>query len=94
MKRDSENDIRKCISLILEVESTMPVRQKIDIDIPQDLQDIHRRIKNAGRELYLVGGAVRDVLLGKTPKDYDLATNSHPDEVIKILNRNHRLRID
>jgi len=72
----------------------MPVRQKIDIDIPQDLQDIHRRIKNAGRELYLVGGAVRDVLLGKTPKDYDLATNSHPDEVIKILNRNHRLRID
>jgi tRNA nucleotidyltransferase/poly(A) polymerase len=35
--------------------------------------------------LYLVGGAVRDHLLGKTPKDYDLATDAHPDEIKLIL---------
>lgn len=37
------------------------------------------------KELYLVGGCVRDLLLGKTPKDYDLCTNATPDEVKDIL---------
>lgn len=36
------------------------------------------------RELYLVGGCVRDMLLGKEPKDYDLCTNATPDEVKQI----------
>ena len=36
------------------------------------------------KELYLVGGVVRDLLLGKTPKDYDLTTNATPEEVKKI----------
>lgn len=36
------------------------------------------------RELYLVGGCVRDMLLGKEPKDYDLCTNAAPDEVKQI----------
>ena len=36
------------------------------------------------RELYLVGGCVRDMLLGRTPKDYDLCTNATPDEVKQI----------
>jgi tRNA nucleotidyltransferase/poly(A) polymerase len=37
------------------------------------------------KSLYLVGGAVRDHLIGKTPKDYDLATDAHPDEIRLIL---------
>jgi tRNA nucleotidyltransferase/poly(A) polymerase len=37
------------------------------------------------KQLYLVGGAVRDHLLGKTPKDYDLATDATPDEIRLIL---------
>jgi len=41
------------------------------------------RLKKKG--LYLVGGAVRDHLLGKTPKDYDLATDAGPDEIRLIL---------
>ena len=36
------------------------------------------------KELYLVGGCVRDLILGKEPKDYDLCTNATPDEVKKI----------
>ncbi len=71
-----------------------PVRKKFNIPIPEDLQDIHRRIKYAGRELFLVGGAVRDALMGKTPKDYDVATNASPEEVIKILQRDNTLRLD
>lgn len=48
------------------------------------------RLHNAGYEAYLVGGAVRDLLLGHTPKDFDIATSARPEEV-KSLFRNCRL---
>ena len=37
--------------------------------------------------MYVVGGAVRDALLGKKPKDFDLATDAKPDEVVEILKK-------
>lgn len=40
-------------------------------------------------ELSLVGGCVRDTILGKTPKDYDLVTNLKPDEIISVLEENN-----
>ena len=48
------------------------------------------RLKAAGYESYLVGGGVRDLLLGREPKDFDVATNATPEEV-KALFRNCRL---
>ena len=48
------------------------------------------RLKEAGYQAFLVGGAVRDLLLGLQPKDFDVATNAHPDQV-KQLFRNCRL---
>ena len=39
------------------------------------------RLKDAGYEAYLVGGGVRDLLLGREPKDFDVATNAAPEEV-------------
>jgi len=42
-------------------------------------------LKKAGYKLYLVGGAVRDALLGKEPKDFDIATNALPDKIQKLL---------
>lgn len=48
------------------------------------------RLKEAGYQAFLVGGAVRDLLLGLYPKDFDIATNAHPDQV-KQLFRNCRL---
>ena len=48
------------------------------------------RLKEAGFQAFLVGGAVRDLLLGITPKDFDVATNALPDEVRRIF-RNSRL---
>ncbi len=42
-------------------------------------------LRNAGHTVYLAGGAVRDLLLGKTPKDYDLATSSTPTEVLNLF---------
>ena len=48
------------------------------------------RLKEAGYQAFLVGGAVRDLLLGIRPKDFDVATNALPDEVRRVF-RNCRL---
>ncbi|HWR71947.1 MAG TPA: polynucleotide adenylyltransferase PcnB, partial [Nitrospirota bacterium] len=48
------------------------------------------RLKESGRKAYLVGGGVRDLLLGREPKDFDIATDATPNEVKKIF-RNCRL---
>jgi poly(A) polymerase len=48
------------------------------------------RLKDAGYQAFLVGGAVRDLLLGLHPKDFDIATDAHPGEVRRQF-RNCRL---
>ena len=48
------------------------------------------RLKDAGFAAYLVGGAVRDLLLGGSPKDFDVATDATPDQVRQLF-RNCRL---
>lgn len=53
--------------------------------IPQSVKDLNDIFKKSGKKLYLVGGSVRDFLTGDKPKDFDLATDALPDEVIKIL---------
>ena len=70
-----------------------PIRMKADIEMPQGAHDIHKLMKDAGHELYLVGGAVRDHVLGKKPKDFDLATEAPPDKVIELLSQDSRLRV-
>jgi tRNA nucleotidyltransferase/poly(A) polymerase len=60
-------------------------RIKFDIPIPRDIQQIKDVFKKNGFKLYVVGGAVRDALLGKTPKDYDLATDAVPDKVEDMM---------
>lgn len=71
-------------------------------DIPRDEHNVSRsaisdpakkvlgRLNNAGFEAYLVGGGVRDILLGGKPKDFDIATNATPEEVHDLF-RNSRL---
>lgn len=48
------------------------------------------RLHNAGFDAYLVGGCLRDVLLGRTPKDFDVATNATPEELRELF-RNSRI---
>lgn len=61
------------------------------MNLPKDVLLISRLYKEAGKDLYVVGGAVRDHLMGKEPKDYDLATNAHPEETIQILKKHFNL---
>lgn len=51
---------------------------------------ILRRLTDAGYRAYLVGGCIRDLLLGKQPKDFDIATDARPEEVAELF-RNCRL---
>lgn len=48
------------------------------------------RLKDAGYQAFLVGGAVRDLLIGRQPKDFDIATDAHPEQVRELF-RNCRL---
>lgn len=45
------------------------------------------RLQAEGHEVYFVGGCVRDLLLGKSPADFDVATSAHPDAVVKLFPR-------
>lgn len=44
------------------------------------------RLLDGGHEAYLVGGCIRDLLLKKRPKDFDVATSAHPEEAHQLLN--------
>ena len=61
----------------------------LKLNIPSDILKIHQAFKKSGYKLYVVGGAVRDAILGSNPKDFDLATDAKPDEVLKIAKDNN-----
>jgi len=46
-----------------------------------------RRLREAGYEAYFAGGCVRDVIMGQTPKDYDIATSAPPAKVRELFSR-------
>jgi poly(A) polymerase/tRNA nucleotidyltransferase (CCA-adding enzyme) len=60
---------------------------EVEIFLPNYVQKVARILLKEGFEVYLVGGAVRDIVLKKTPHDYDLATNALPDEMLNMFPR-------
>ena len=66
----------------------MPKLDRARID--PDADRVVRRLSRAGHKAYLVGGCVRDLLLGRRPKDFDVATSATPNE-IKAQFRNCRI---
>ena len=90
----TESLLRGYIRELLIEQSGGPRRMPLDIPIPEDLKAIHRQMKSAGMQLFLVGGAVRDALMNKVPKDYDVATDATPEAVIELLQQDPELRID
>ncbi len=74
--------IREYVRAVLNEQ----VRKSFVMQLPDDLLNLSSVFKKAGHQLYVVGGSVRDALLGKEPKDYDLATDAVPDVVVELLN--------
>lgn len=56
-----------------------------DIDIPSDALNVMKRFEKAGYEAYVVGGCVRDSILGRKPHDWDICTDAKPDEMMKVF---------
>jgi tRNA nucleotidyltransferase/poly(A) polymerase len=79
--------MKQTIKQILREGLIREQRIKFDIPIPDDIRKIKDVFKKNGHKLYVVGGAVRDALLGKTPKDYDLATDAVPDKVEEMMKK-------
>lgn len=72
------------------LKESREIRMKFNIPVPEDIGRIKNLLKQKGHKLFVVGGAVRDALLGKTPKDYDLATDAVPDVIQEILKPYYR----
>lgn len=57
------------------------------ISIPDYALTVVQRLEHFGYEAYVVGGCVRDSLLGRTPKDWDVCTNATPQQVLGVFKR-------
>ncbi|MDD5032431.1 MAG: hypothetical protein PHR36_05355, partial [Patescibacteria group bacterium] len=55
------------------------------MNIPEYVQEITKKLEKAGFAAYIVGGCVRDLLLGRTVKDWDITTNARPEEILKVF---------
>ncbi|CAC9493451.1 Poly(A) polymerase (EC [uncultured Gammaproteobacteria bacterium] len=67
-----------------------PIRQSVQFPkkfLDKNALRVVNTIHKAGFEVYLVGGCVRDLLLGLEPKDFDVATNAKPEQVHKLFKR-------
>lgn len=53
--------------------------------VPLDVLAVCRHLHASGWQAHLVGGGVRDLLLGRVPADFDVATNAHPDRVMQLF---------
>ncbi|MEA3323409.1 MAG: hypothetical protein U9Q12_04270, partial [Patescibacteria group bacterium] len=53
--------------------------------IPKEVKEVLQALTDAGFEAYIVGGCVRDLTVDRVPKDWDITTNAHPDQVQEIF---------
>lgn len=51
------------------------------LTVPTEVLEIHSKLRNEGFEAYLVGGCVRDLLIDRKPKDWDITTNASPEQI-------------
>lgn len=57
----------------------------MEFAIPREATEVLEKLTDAGYEAYLVGGCVRDLLLGRKPKDWDVTTNAKPDKIQELF---------
>lgn len=58
-----------------------------DFSIPKEVTHVTEKLEKAGFQAFLVGGCVRDLVLGREPKDWDITTNAKPDEIIALFDK-------
>lgn len=58
---------------------------KQTFEIPKEILNVTENLEKAGFEAFIVGGCVRDLLIGKSPKDWDVTTNAKPEQIQEIF---------
>lgn len=62
------------------------------MQVPEHARTVLDRLEHYGYEAYVVGGCVRDSLMGRTPKDWDVCTNALPQEVLRVFRKFHVIK--
>ncbi|MDP3994679.1 MAG: HD domain-containing protein [bacterium] len=57
----------------------------MNIQLPKSVEEILAKFQKKGFEIYIVGGAVRDIVMGKLTNDWDMTTNAKPEEILDII---------
>src|SRR3990167_1885349 len=65
----------------------MDFNKNLDSKIPKEVSCVTDILEKAGFEAYLVGGCVRDLILGRDPKDWDVTTNATPEQIIPLFEK-------
>src|SRR3989344_5101477 len=65
----------------------METQKNLISKIPKEVLHVIDTLQKVGFEAYLVGGCVRDLLIGKEPKDWDVTTNAKPEAIIKLFKK-------
>ncbi|MDG4475574.1 poly(A) polymerase [Thiovibrio frasassiensis] len=84
---DPSTDLADLPEPLIIPRADHPISRK---DIDREALKVMHRLRDAGYSAYLVGGAVRDLYLGKKPKDFDISTNARPGQ-LRTLFRNSRI---
>ncbi|MEM8714125.1 MAG: hypothetical protein AAGG01_24535, partial [Planctomycetota bacterium] len=90
---DSPEVVQRQRGRLKKRRNDIPRIPAVDIDpdrLDRDAKRVVKRLQQHGHEAYFVGGCVRDLLIGRRPKDFDVATSARPSEVRRIF-RNCRI---
>lgn len=86
MRRPAREDAPGAEPVVID-RSSHPISRRA---IPENVLKVLYRLHRSGYRAYLCGGSVRDLLMGRTPKDFDIATDAHPTEIRRLF-RNSRI---
>jgi tRNA nucleotidyltransferase (CCA-adding enzyme) len=77
-----------------EFDSLWPHRTKVEVldkklasKVPKEVSHVTKTLEEAGFESFLVGGCVRDLILGREPKDWDITTNAKPEQIVELFEK-------
>jgi len=87
MPAHTKRQARRLPYIAMPRSNLLPAKQR------QFAVDVVRRLRAAGFEAYWAGGCVRDRLLGRTPKDYDVATDALPPQIRQVFGRRRSIPV-
>lgn len=76
-------EFKRCSKISLMLNNKKENREaSVTFAIPEEVANVALELEKKGFESYLIGGCVRDLILGRKPKDWDITTNANPDQII------------